>query len=246
MSCKPPVIAVSCLSIEARIARGPGVLVLCDHADRLVTTLDAAASRGAAGIISFGIAGGLAPDLAAGDWVVGTGVRTNDSWFPADQAWARRLLAALPAAIHADIAGVDAPVADTAAKQDLHRCSGAAAVDMESHLAARIAAAYRIPFAACRVVVDPADVTLPPAALVGLRQDGTADLPAILRSLRAQPRQLPALVRTTRDAGIACSALRRGRQAMGTALGCPYVETSAAAGTRLFADRRVLASSAGS
>jgi hypothetical protein len=39
-----------------------------------------------------------------------------------------------------------------------------------------------------------------------LRQDGTADLPAICKSLARHPHQLPALFRTGRDARIAQSA----------------------------------------
>ena len=76
MSTRGHVVAVTCLALEARIALGPGVAVICNHASELVASLEAAAKRGAAGIISFGIAGGLAPDLNAGDWVVGSGART--------------------------------------------------------------------------------------------------------------------------------------------------------------------------
>ena len=65
------VIAVTSLSLEARIALGPGVSVICEHASRLVAALEAAIAQGVAGIISFGVAGGLAPDLAAGAWVIG-------------------------------------------------------------------------------------------------------------------------------------------------------------------------------
>src|SRR2546430_12381102 len=63
MSTRGHVVAVTCLALEARIALGPGVAVICNHASQLVASLEAAAKRGAAGIISFGIAGGLAPDL---------------------------------------------------------------------------------------------------------------------------------------------------------------------------------------
>src|SRR5262245_64617676 len=102
----------------------------------------------------FGIAGGLAPDLVAGDWVVGSSVRTDRECFPTDRGWARALVEALPGAVHADIIGADATVADPAEKRRLHAQTGAVAVDTESHIAARIAAAYRIPFAACRAVID--------------------------------------------------------------------------------------------
>jgi len=208
--------------LEARIALGPGVAVICNHASQLVAALEAAAKRGAAGIISFGIAGGLSPDLNAGDWVVGSGVRTEQGHFPTDRGWARALLEALPSAVHAEIVGADAPIAEPSEKHRLHLRTGAVAVDTESHLAARIAAAHRIPFAACRAVIDPAHSVLPPAAMYGLRHDGTADVFAVLRSVVRQPSQLPALTRTALDARIAATALRRGRRLLGVGLGFPY------------------------
>jgi hypothetical protein len=91
--------------------------------------------------------------------------------------------------------------------------------DMESHIAARVAAENAVPFAACRVVIDPADEELPPAAEVGLREDGKPDLRAVLISLALRP----ALVRIAYHAAIARAALRQGRRSLGPALACPYV-----------------------
>src|SRR5215813_8208201 len=101
------VIAVTSLALEARIALGPGVSVICNQGSRLVAALEAAIARGATGIISFGIAGGLAPDLAAGDWVVGAAVRVGQSRVPTDRNWTRRLRSALAGATYADIVGAD-------------------------------------------------------------------------------------------------------------------------------------------
>jgi hypothetical protein len=129
--------------------------------------------------------------------------------------------------MQAEIVGMDSPVADPRGKQLLHAQTGAAAVDMESHIAARIAAAYQIPFVACRAIIDPADKPLPPAALVGLRPDGTADVLAVLRSVLQQPRQVPALVRTALDARIARAALRRGCRMLGAGLGFPDFQSTA-------------------
>ena len=148
MSTRGDVVAVTCLALEARIALGPGVSVICTHASKLVAALERAAKRGASGIISFGIAGGLAPDLAAGDWVVGSGVRTEEECFPTDRAWARALLAALPGAVHAEIIGADAPVALPTEKRRLHAQTGAVAVDNESHVAA---SGRRLPDSVCRL-----------------------------------------------------------------------------------------------
>ncbi|MFY9602262.1 MAG: phosphorylase [Pseudolabrys sp.] len=216
------VVAVTCLKLEAGIARGPGVSVICNQSSGLRAALGAAIARGASGIISFGIAGGLAPDLVAGDWVVASGVRNGKRVLATDRAWAQRLLETLPNAIHAHVVGADAVIPGPVEKFQLHDETGAAAVDMESHIAAEIAAEHRIPFAACRVIIDAAHRTLPLAATLGLRPDGTPDLGAILRSVRQTPRQLPDLVRVALDAQIARRALRLGRKQLGVGLGFPY------------------------
>jgi hopanoid-associated phosphorylase len=227
MSSGEGVVAVTCLALEARIALGPGVSVICNQGSHLVAAVEAAIARGAAGVISFGIAGGLAPDLVAGDWIVGSAVRTGQETYSTDRVWARTLLEALPGAIHADIVGMDVPIAGASEKRRLHARTGAVAVDTESHIAARIAAAHRIPFAACRAIIDSAHRDLPPAAMVGLRPDGTPDVLAVFRSVAKQPSQLPALIRTAVDARIAGAALRRGRRQLGAGLGFPYFSNHA-------------------
>jgi adenosylhomocysteine nucleosidase len=224
-----PVVAVTSLALEARIARGRSVVVICDYGSHLVYSLRAAVSRGAAGIISFGVAAGLARELAPGDCVIASGVRTQEAYFPADRVWASRLVAALPGSVHADIAGTDTLLVHPAQKRALHECSRAVVADMESHIAARLAAEQRVPFAAVRVVIDPVEETLPPAAEVGLREDGSPDVPAVLKSLARRPTQLPALVRTACCASVAKKALRQVRAALGDALGSPYFGGVAAA-----------------
>lgn len=215
------IVAVTSLALEARIALGPGVSVICSQGPYLATHLESAIKGGVLGIISFGIAGGLAPELAAGQWVAAAAIETAQQIFPTDGAWTRCLLERLPGAVHAAIVGLDAPVADPSDKRLLHAQTGAAAVDTESHIAARIAAAHRVPFVACRTIIDAAGTPLPPAALIGLRPDGTADVAAVFRSVVRQPSQLPALVRTALDAWIARTALLRGRRMLGAGLGFP-------------------------
>jgi adenosylhomocysteine nucleosidase len=227
MSRPATVIAVTSLFLEARIAGGPGVSVICGHASRLVIRLQAAIEHGALGIISFGVAGGLAPHLRVGDWVIGSGVRFEHERYQGDRRWARRLLEAIPGSVHAEIAGAETPIAHSSEKIRVHARTGAMAVDMESHIAAKIAVSRNIPFAICRTVIDPADRDLPPAAVVALRRDGTPDMPAISRSVMGQPSQIPALVRTAIDAWTARAALRRGRHLLGLGLGCPYLKEPA-------------------
>jgi adenosylhomocysteine nucleosidase len=221
MSSGKPVVAVTCLALEARIALGPGVFVICTQASRLVSALDAAIKRGASGIISFGIAGGLAPNLVAGDWIVGSTIRHGRELYQTDRVWTQSILEAIPGAVRADIVGTDAIIAEPSEKRRLHTETGAAAVDMESHVAARIAAAHRIPFTSCRVIMDAAHKILPPAAMVELHHDGTPNVLGVLSSVFKQPSQLSALAHTALDTCIALAALRRGRHSLGPQFAFP-------------------------
>src|SRR5689334_20149551 len=68
------IIAVTGLQREARILSGAGVLAIAGGGDcaRLEALLEAAC-EGAAGVISIGLGGALAPELKPGDWVVDEG-----------------------------------------------------------------------------------------------------------------------------------------------------------------------------
>ena len=221
MSAIPSILAVTGLSAEARIAAGAGVVAVAGGGDpaRLALLVQAALARGAGAVISFGIAGGLAPGLKPGTVVIARAVHDGGARTEAAPGWVERLAAALPRARIADLAGVDAPVVGAGDKASLRGRTGAAAVDMESHVAARLAALHGVPFAALRVVADPAERTLPPAALLGMRPDGSTDLTAVLRSLGREPRQLAALVRTGLDARAAFSALRACRRDLSALFG---------------------------
>jgi hopanoid-associated phosphorylase len=223
MSNVEPVVAVTCLAFEASIAAGPRISVLCGSARQRAGEIASLIRAGSRGVISIGIAGGLDPRLRPGDWVVAASVVGNGVRYPSDERWSRRLLAALPGAVHADVAGVDAPVTDAAAKAALRRATGTAAADMESHIAAEVAAEHRVPFAACRVVIDPAHRAVPAAALAGLRHDGATDVRALLAHLVRQPAQLGPLLRIVADARAASASLIRGRRRIGDGLGFPYI-----------------------
>src|SRR5205807_10653158 len=126
-----------------------------------------------------------------------------------------------PGSLHGDISGADVPVAHPSDKQALRRAHRTVAVDTESHIAAAVAARRGIPFAAVRVVLDPAHRCLPPAALVPLRRDGSADVRAVLGSVSKAPTQVPSLLRIVADASLAWSTLARGRRRLGHALAFP-------------------------
>ena len=216
------ILAVTGLLREARIAAA-GVTAVVGGADpsQLREKLARAIGKGAHGIISIGVGGGLAPSLKPGDCIVGSEVLDGAERFATDGDWTARLSARLPHAICASVAGVDTIAAGTAIKAELFRRTGAAIVDTESHIAARLALAQRIPFAVLRVVLDAADSELPPAALVGLGPDGKIRLGAVLGSVLGRPSQIPALMRTARDSRIAFAALLRCCDALGSGLSGP-------------------------
>ena len=219
------ILVVTGLLGEARIAAGAGVRTVSGggRTPLLVERIEAALADGSVrAVLSFGVAGALLAGLPVGEVLVAAVVRDGRARLYADPAWTARL-AALTGARPADLAGVDEAAATHDAKAALRLRTGAVAVDMESHAAARAAAARGLPFAALRVVSDLASDSLPPAAVAGMRADGGTDVPAVLRGLARDPRQLPALVRTARDAAAALRALRHARKAAGAGFG--FTET---------------------
>jgi adenosylhomocysteine nucleosidase len=222
----PPIVAVTGLVGEARIASGPGVHAIACGGDASAVTLalEREIERGARAVISFGIAGALADDVPCGTWLVARSIFASDGWWPCDVEWVARMKDRLPGAMIADLAGVDTPVMAAAAKRALHRSSRAVAVDTESHFAARIAATHRLPFAAFRVVADAARRDLPPVASVALAPNGRIRGGAVLRSLARTPAQIPLLLRTAADTRAALRALSRGRRFLGPGLAFPHLD----------------------
>lgn len=209
-----PLVIVTGMAFEARIARAPGVeVVYAARADRLERALEQVLARGASGVMSFGTAGGLGPDLLPGALVVADAIDGPFGRISTDAAWRDRIASVLQASLPATrvvcgpMAAVTAPVVTRQQKASLHGATGALAVDMESHIAAAHAGARGLPFAVCRAIVDPAWRTLPPAATAGLREDGTTALAPILRELARGPGQLPAMIRLAFDARAARASL---------------------------------------
>ena len=219
-----PVIAVTGMAFEARIARGDGVqAVYAARSDLLERALAAALARGASGVISFGTAGGLAADLGAGTLIVADAIDGPNGRVPTDPAWHERIVSKLVATPPKApwqcgvLAAVTAPLETVETKAALNRARGALAVDMESHVAAAMAKAHGVPFMACRAIVDPAWRALPQAAIAGLRDDGTTALMPILASLVRAPSQLGAMIRLAGDARAARASLTEARRTLGPA-----------------------------
>jgi hopanoid-associated phosphorylase len=205
-----PLVVVVGMVREARIVSGEGVTVLIGggQSARLRHNLERAIVAGAAAVVSFGLCGALHPDLDAGDIIV-----ESD-----DPAWLGRLRSALPDAHAGRMLGGDRMVASAREKTRLLHESGADAVDMESHILTACAQRADVPYAIVRAVSDPADRALPTSAMAGMKPDGQTNVAGVVAALARRPWELPALLRTAREAQRAFVALERARLALGPTL----------------------------
>lgn len=217
-------LVITGLLSERACAEGERLIPVCSGAD--VEGLRAALERtqgfDLAGVVSFGIAGGLAPDLQPGDVVIGSGVVADDGRYATHAGLSGLLAEGLAAAggkiVTGVIAGVEAPVLYPAAKAALRARTGAAAVDMETHIAAAFAARRRLPLAVVRVVSDPATRALPPLASTAVTPDGNVDFKAVFRELARQPQQIGDLLRAGLDVRKAFATLSRCGRLLGPLL----------------------------
>jgi adenosylhomocysteine nucleosidase len=222
---RQPVLVVTGMAAEARLAAGPGVTTVMAGGNpaRLRSLLHARVQPDCRAVISVGIAGGLDPSLRPGDVIVATGVAAADRRHAASPTLAHRLAARLSdhpkRVIMAELAGVDSAVVTPSAKRALRNATGALAVDMESHVAAAFAAHHGLPFAAVRVVCDPAHRGLPELVATAVRPDGEVSLCGVARSLWQRPMQLFAMPRLARDAAEGFRALRMCRELLGHGFG---------------------------
>jgi adenosylhomocysteine nucleosidase len=217
------IIAVTGLTREARIVAGTGVTVICcgGRSVLLREKLERAMTKNTAGIISIGIAGGLAPSLKSGDCVIASEIVSEGRHIPTDASWTGRLAARLPAALVAPLASSEEIVFGQASKAALFRATGAYAVDTESYVTARFANEHRIPFAGLRAIADPAASELPPLVSGAITSAGTVNLFAVLKTLLSDPRQIPALIRTARESNAGFRTLLRCRDILGLGLAGP-------------------------
>lgn len=180
-------------------------------------------------IVSYGVSGALAPHLKPGDVLIGASVVTErGEIFACDEALSFTLRAALSKADHPGsgpdpgispqpsgrlpgevLLGADTIIASREDKARLYRETGAVAVDMESHGAARAAKAAGVPFLAIRAIADPADRALPKAALGAVAPDGSTRILATLLNCVKAPGDFPALLQLGKDSDAALNALSR-------------------------------------
>lgn len=215
-----PVLIVTGLVQEARIAEGPGMTVICASSDpqQLRAKLAAIDPQTVRGVISFGVAGGLDPALKTGEVVIASSVVASGRRWLASDALCEELIGGTGLGdqriVRGAIAGAEMVVTGQGGKAALRAVTGAVAVDMESHIAAQFAETAGIPFAALRVVSDPADRGLPEIATKAIKPNGDIDLGKVMLGVARNPLAIAALVLTGRDFNKALRSLRACRNTM--------------------------------
>jgi hopanoid-associated phosphorylase len=169
-------------------------------------------AQGCDALLSFGIGGGLDPELAPGSLILAETVICPDgSLHTTDRPWRNRLYQTLAPLepIMGVVVGSDVALSGPTAKRLLRQKTGAILVDMESQAVAKAASAHGLPFMVLRAVADPAWRGLPQSALVGLDEAGNPRISAVLGQLLRRPWELPALIRLGLDSRAAHETLRQ-------------------------------------
>jgi adenosylhomocysteine nucleosidase len=202
------------LSAEAKLLRRFGVRVgigggfpagAARAAEKLI-------ADGAVALVSFGLAGGLNPELQPGAVLVPQSVIDDGDTYLCDPSLVEWL-----GGSKAKFMMSAKQVAETKGdKTALFERTKAEAIDLESGAVARVAAAVKLPFAVLRAVADPAQRNLPPAALIALNGAGEIGLLSVLGSVFKNPAQIPALIALAQDAAKARGALIRKLQEIRT------------------------------
>ncbi len=177
------------------------------HPRRARRAVDGMWREGCRMLLSWGVAGALAEELAPGDLILPDAVVAPDG---------RRF----PLAVHLMpeeaggedepamlIAGADAMVLAAAEKSELAARTGAVAVDMETHILAKEADAAAFPALAMRAIADPAGEDLPAFLAGAVGPDGRPRLGPVLAGLATRPLALPGLLRLRRSYRTGLDAL---------------------------------------
>lgn len=166
-------------------------------------------------LMSWGVAGGLDPEMKPGDLVVPAAVvDEGGGCWPLSHALGEAVAAAIPGARPAPdhgqgrvILGLDRLVLNPDDKTALFALTGAMTADMETHRVARVAAARQVPALAVRAVGDPIDCWVPQLASTALGENGEPRLGTVALGLLRRPWDLGALMRVKRETDAALEAL---------------------------------------
>lgn len=202
---------VAALEAEARIlnpahSRADTIKTLPDGTLLAVSGIGPAAAEraaralidaGATALTSWGMAGGLDPELRAGAILLPSEVTSRDGrQFSTAHAWRERLRVALAAqrpVVCGKLLSSSHAIESIADKAATFCATGALAVDMESFAVAALAARHALPFIAVRVIVDTAHDVLPRAMVAGMRS-GQVRVWRLIGALARAPQEFAALL----------------------------------------------------
>jgi len=211
------VLCTSGLMVEAKIAQAAGFSVVIGAGDRDRTqALVATAAAHTNCLVSFGIAGGLAPELKAGTVVVSSEVVSEKYRWAIEPSIRRQVsqFARSIGAVEGLILGANSILATQIEKKRAWAATRALAVDLESEIVARTATALGIPFIVLRSIADTARRDLPPASLVPLTANGNPDVLKVFSAVLRRPFQVGGMIGLARETAIALSALIRPARAL--------------------------------
>ncbi len=171
-------------------------------------------NQGCKGLLSFGTAGGLAPDIVPGEVIVADEIIAADSGrkFPTDQLWRNNLMKIIGGKTSARVAAIVAspePVITPEGKNRLFQSTGGLAVDMESRGVAEAAAETGVPFLALRVVADSHTRRVPAWIIDCVREDGSTSPFSVMAKLISRPSDIMAVLLLGLDYRAALVSLRR-------------------------------------
>ena len=171
---------------------------------------------GATALVSYGLAGALAPELAPGTLLLPERVAFRGEDRVVDLSWRQRIEQRLsPRPSGGLLLTLPQPLTTAADKARVHRETGADAVDMESGAVLEVAAAAGVPGLVLRAVVDGAATSLPQAAVAGVDAYGQPRAAPLLRALLRRPREIADLLRLGGDLRLALNSLKRAWSQLG-------------------------------
>jgi adenosylhomocysteine nucleosidase len=183
---------------------GVGHMAAADSARALI-------EAGATALVSWGMAGGLDPELLAGAVCLPSVVISAEgAHFATDPHWRELVRSAIHGhrtVVHGTLLTTLHAIDRVDAKRTAFRETGAVAVDMESTAIAAVAATRGVPFLAIRVIVDSAADSLPPS-VVAASAAGQVRKAHLIRGLLRSPADIAPLLRLAKRYRAATQALR--------------------------------------
>lgn len=203
----------------------PAVRIAGASAARAREAAQALVSSGCKGLVSFGLSGALDPQHVPGDILLPDAVLNPEGRrFITDASWRSGLEKALSATMpvsSGSISGSNAPLLTVEQKVASRLSSGAAAVDMESHAIAEVAALHGLPFVALRVIADSHQLEIPAWTMNGVQDNGQVHEGQLFLGFLIRPWLWPKLRVLAVSNSKALKSLRRSILVVGPSLQFP-------------------------